>query len=300
MAGVNATMLSRPPALALLLLPLVTARLGAQHVLLVTEDGGKFAVVRAAHGTTPCVEKDGKVVPVSGYRFALRGVPEYLPAYVAVRNVSVKTSSITTRTESQQMNNDFHFDAELETGYHLQDVFVVLAMDTEKQGMTLFLWEIGELRPNKARGVHIVVPMHQAIGSGRYTFHLFSGGAEVLQSQLPFGERDAALNRMVAARIKDVQEAAPKLFVGLGPDYPPALRKQNIRGSAVISVRIAANGDVFDPVVKSATDPAFGDAALAAVRLWRFLPRVRNGYPVETVADVPVIFTPPEPAAGGT
>ena len=76
-------------------------------------------------------------------------------------------------------------------------------MDTEDRGMALFLWEVGELTPNKGRDVHIIVPMTSAIGSSRYTFHLFSGGAEVLQSLVSFGERNTALNRMVAARIKD-------------------------------------------------------------------------------------------------
>ena len=293
------TALSRMLAPALLLLPLLTARLGAQHVLL-AKDEGKFYVVRAADGDKPRVEKDGKVVTLNAYRYALKEVPEYLPAFVAVRNVSVKITYLTTRSGADQINNDFHFDAEFETGYHLKDVFVVLAMDTEDRGMALFLWEVGELTPNKGRDVHIIVPMTSAIGSSRYTFHLFSGGAEVLQSLVSFGERNTALNRMVAARIKDVQEAMPKLFMGLGPAYPPALRKQNLKGRAVISVRIGANGDVFDPVIKSATDPAFGDAALAAVKLWRFLPKVSNGYPVETMADVPVVFTPPNPSPDKT
>ena len=295
----TATRFSRLLAPALLLLCLPAARLGAQHVLLV-EDEGKFYVVRAADGDKPRVEKDGKVVTLNAYRYALKDVPEYLPAFVTVRNVSVKTTYATVRTGAEQINNDFHFDAEFETGYHLRDVFVVLALDTEQGGKRLFLWEVGELKPNKGRDVHIIAPMEAAVGSGRYTFHLFSGGAEVLQSQVSFGERNAALNRMVAARIKDVHEAVPKLFMGLGPEYPPALRKQNIKGRAVISVRIGANGDVFDPVIKSATDPAFGDAALAAVKLWRFLPKVSNGYPVETMADVPVVFTPPNPSPDKT
>jgi TonB family protein len=296
---VNAPVLSRLLAPALMLLPLLTARLGAQHVLLV-QDSDKFHVVRAADGSRPRVKKDGKIVTLSAYRYALKDVPEYIPAFVTVRNVSVKVSYVTLHGGSDQINNDFHFDAEFETGYHLNDVFVVLALDTEEGGRRLFLWEVGELKPNKEQAVHIIAPMDAAVGSGRYTFYLFSGGAEILQSLISFGDREAGLNRMVAARIKDVQDAPPKLFMGLGPDYPPSLRKQNAKGRAVISVRIGANGAVFDPVVKSATQPAFGEAALAAVKLWRFLPRVKNGYPVETVADVPIVFDAPEPAPGKT
>jgi TonB family protein len=293
------TSLRRLPSPGLLLALILPSSLAAQHVLLV-DDGGKFALVRAATGTSPCVEKEGKVVPTNGYKFALKEVPEFLPVFVTVRNVNVRTTYLTSTHQGGQFNNDFHFDAEFETGYHLKDVFVVLAMDTEQGGRALFLWEVGELVPKKGRNVHIIVPMDSAIGSSRYTFHLFSGGAEVLQSLVSFGDREVALNRMVAARIKDVQEAGPKLFMGLGPEYPPALRKQNTKGQAVITVRIGANGAVFDPVVKSATDPAFGEAALAAVKLWRFLPMVKNGYPVETKADVPVVFTPPGPQADTT
>jgi TonB family protein len=53
---------------------------------------------------------------------------------------------------------------------------------------------------------------------------------------------------------------------------------------------------VIDPVVKSASDPAFGEAALGAVKLWRFLPRVKDDYPPETRADVPVVFSQPNPS----
>ena len=70
----------------------------------------------------------------NAYRFALKDVPEYLPAFVAVRNVTVKITYLTTRSGADQINNDFHFDAEFETGYHLKDVFVVLALDTEDRG----------------------------------------------------------------------------------------------------------------------------------------------------------------------
>ena len=298
-SGVTASEFLRHLPPALLLYPVLASPLAAQHVLLV-EEGGKFALVRAANGTNPCVEKEGKVVSTNGYKFALKGVPGYLPVFVTVRNVNVRTTYLTTTHQGGQFNNDFHFDAEFETGYHLKDVFVVLALDTEQRGRSLFLWEVGELVPNEGRYVHIIVPMDSPIGSGRYTFHLFSGGAEVLQSLVSFGDREVALNRMVAAQIKDVREAGPKLYMGLGPEYPPAMKKRNIKGQAVISVRIGANGDVFDPVVKSATDPAFGEAALAAVKLWRFLPKVKNGYPVETKADVPVVFAPPGPAADKT
>jgi TonB family protein len=277
---------------AALLARALASPLAAQHVL-IADDEGKYAVVCSAVGTTPFVDHDGKLVSLSTYRFALQEVPEYMPVFVNVRNVHTHTSYITTSQGSGEFNNEFHFTADFESGYRLKDVFVVLAVDSTRRGKTVFLWGVGELKPGDVNHVSIVVPMDATIGEWRYTLHLFCGGAEVLQTQIPSAAREAALDRMVALRIKGVHESAPKLLMGLPPDYPPEMKKANVKGQAVISVRIGANGAVFDPAVKSATDPAFGTAALAAVKFWRFLPKVRNDYPVEARADVPLIFTPP-------
>jgi protein TonB len=102
---------------------------------------------------------------------------------------------------------------------------------------------------------------------------------------------------MVVSRIKDVHNAAPKFFFGPPPEYPPELKKANLKGQATVSIRIGANGAVYDPVVKSSTDPAFGEAALRAVKVWRFLPKVKDDSPMETKVDVPVVFARPNPAA---
>jgi len=53
-------------------------------------------------------------------------------------------------------------------------------------------------------------------------------------------------------------------------------------------------GAVLDPSVVTATAPEFGEAALAAIRQWRFLPKVKAGRPLETRATMPFDFCPPE------
>lgn len=295
--GVNAAPGLRLLSPLLVIIPLAAQPLAAQHVL-VAEEGGKMFVVCAASGTKPCVKKDGEVVMIVPHSFALREVPEYLPAYVAMRNVNVRSTYWSTRSGTGQFSNDIHFDADFETSYRLTDVFAVIALDTNQAGKTLFLWEVGTLEPNKVKGVSIIVPSKSPLGSGHCRVYLFSGGAEVLQSLLPFGESENALNRMVATRIKDVHNAAPRFFFGPAPEYPAGLKRDNLKGQAVVSVRIGANGAVNEPVVKSATDPAFGEAALRAVKLWRFLPRVKDDYPVETKADIPIVFAQPDLEAG--
>lgn len=286
----NRSRIRRTALAAFLLFSALAGSLSAQNVLL-TEYDGKLNVVLRARGNSPCVKVKDKLVTADGLRFVLKPVKEYLPVFVSVRNLDVKTSYLDVNGSS--LNNDFHFRASLETPYQLQDVFVVLELDTESAGKMLFLQEVGQLEPRDPKSIAIVVPLSSALGSGRYHFHLFSGGMEVLQSEIPPLQCDQALDNMIAARLPAGPDAAPQIFIGPGPEYPEALLKTKTTGNAMISLRIGSNGRVYDPAVKSATDPAFGEAALKAVRLWRFLPRMKNGRPVETQAVLPIDFTPP-------
>lgn len=49
-------------------------------------------------------------------------------------------------------------------------------------------------------------------------------------------------------------------------------------------------GRVENPIVQSSTDPIFENAALAAVKQWKFNPGTRNGQPVRFRMRVPVTF----------
>jgi TonB family protein len=276
-------------------LPLFTALvspLTAQNLLYV-EHGDKPLLVRSARGTRPYVEVDGKLVAASGTRFALKKVEEYLPVFIAVRDIEARTTYMAVAGSADRLNHEFHFRARFETPYWLADVFIVLDLDTELGGKQLFLYEVGQLKPHDPKLVSVSVPLAYALGSGHFQLHIYTGGAEVLHSGIPFSEQTAVLDRMVAKRIASVHDAALRPFVGPAPEYPASLLKAKVEGQAVVSFRIGTNGRLLDPVVKSASDPAFGEAALAAVRLWRFLPTVKDGHPVETKAEMPFVFTPP-------
>jgi protein TonB len=95
---------------------------------------------------------------------------------------------------------------------------------------------------------------------------------------------------MVAARIKGVQNQSAKAFVGPPPEYPEALAKRNLGGIAIVSFQIAGNGGVQEARLKSASDPALGESALTAIRLWRFLPRIKDGRAIPARAEMPFIF----------
>lgn len=86
---------------------------------------------------------------------------------------------------------------------------------------------------------------------------------------------------------------APQPLKTPGPEYPAALIDSGRDGTAIISFTVAADGSVQDASVKSADDPAFGEAALAALRQWTFKPATRDGQPVAIKVNQPFKFTAP-------
>jgi len=264
----------------------------AQNVV-IAEHAGAIHMVRGASGARPVIELDGVRTKVDGYRVGLKPVDNYLPVFVSVRDVNVTASYLAVEDSGSEINNKLQFRARLESPFPLDNVFVVLDLRGEQAGRIFFLYEVGRLEPRESKLVSVVVPMSFPLGSGHFKYHIFVDGMEALHSGIPEEEREAALDRMINERIKSVTDEALALFVGPEPEYPDSLRKAKIKGQAVVTVRVSARGRPLEPTVKEATDPAFGEAALAAVRLWRFLPVVRNGRPVETSAEIPFVFAPP-------
>jgi TonB family protein len=280
----------RIPAV-LLLISLTTSHLCAQCVLM-TANGQKMAWVKAASGSKPCIDVDGKVQPIAPQGYAMKAVSEYLPVLVNVRNPYTRVSYATTDT-SVASNKILVYSATLETGYRLDDSFVVATLGPDGAYTSIVLSEV-DLVPNQEKQISISLPLGATLGSGSCQLHVFSGGIEAINSEMLPNVREAALDSMVAGRIKGVHAAGPKLFFDPPPEYPASLKAANIKGQASVAIHIGANGAVSNPVVRSATDPAFGDAALAAVQMWRFLPTIKDDHPVETQAVVPFTFEPPK------
>ena len=168
---------------------------------------------------------------------------------------------------------------------------IVLKNDMGQNG--LFLFEVGRLEPRRLFPVSLTVPMTLDNAAGNYDFYLFSGGRELFQSMMPIGAMENALNRMVRERIQDIHESPTKPFLGPAPEYPRALYKKGIEGEATVSFAIDMNGAISDPKLVAATRPEFGESVMAVIRLWRFLPTVKDGHPVATRAQMPFSFSMP-------
>jgi len=272
--------------------------LSAQNILY-AEYAGKLVPVRGAHGTQAVIEANGRRVTIEARRFSLQPFAEYLPLYVTVRKLAVNSHDLAmyqpeSRSYVFEHYYAFEFSAIFESSAPLTNVLHEHDI-AGKLGHTIYQQQVGALDPRSPKRIRFNTPLRYELGTVPYQLHLFANGLELLHSKQPPALRDAALDRMVAKRIADVRDAGPKLLLAPPPEYPPALVAAKTKGTAHLRLSIRTNGAVLDPVVIDATDPAFGAAAVAAVRLWRFLPRVVDGVPVVTEAELPFGFEPPTP-----
>ena len=84
----------------------------------------------------------------------------------------------------------------------------------------------------------------------------------------------------------------PILIRKVPPVYPQIALTAKVQGVVVIEVVVDVDGNVRNAhVIRS--QPLLDQAALAAVRQWRFTPTLLNGVPVEVIMSVTVPFTLP-------
>ncbi|MDC3982465.1 TonB-dependent receptor [Polyangium jinanense] len=74
--------------------------------------------------------------------------------------------------------------------------------------------------------------------------------------------------------------------------YPPDKLAQGIDTTVEVLVTVERNGTVGDAQIAVSGGEAFDDAALAAVRRWRFSPATRDGVPIRARIRVPFHFAP--------
>jgi len=87
-------------------------------------------------------------------------------------------------------------------------------------------------------------------------------------------------------------DAAQHLLKKIDPVYPQMAKVAHIEGNVVLQATIAADGNVI--AVKSVSGhPILIQAALDAVRQWRYQPFLLNGQPIQVLADVEVAFALP-------
>jgi TonB family protein len=117
---------------------------------------------------------------------------------------------------------------------------------------------------------------------------------------LPYAATDKVsgnVQRASAVEPAGILELAPDAAEGsvlhrVEPEYPEAARQQRIQGVVVLDVRIGRDGAIQDVKLVSG-QPLLTDAAIAAVKQWRFKPRMLKGQPVEMQTRVTLNFRMP-------
>jgi TonB family protein len=132
------------------------------------------------------------------------------------------------------------------------------------------------------------------------TLLVYENGKEVFRMPPSQGQAeppaaaDGAVERaasVAAERVVALSPAAAEssLIHRVEPDYPEAARGQQLQGAVVLDVHIGQDGTVQDVKVVSG-EPLLADAAMAAVRQWRFQPRSIDGAPAEMQTRVTLNF----------
>ncbi len=75
------------------------------------------------------------------------------------------------------------------------------------------------------------------------------------------------------------------------PKFPPEMRREGTGGVVTIKCIIDEKGNVTEPVVEKATNDAFAQPALDALRKWKFKPAKKDGTPVPLKVSIPIQFS---------
>lgn len=76
----------------------------------------------------------------------------------------------------------------------------------------------------------------------------------------------------------------------VSPVYPPLARQARITGTVILRAIIATDGSIKDLTLLSG-HPMLAQAAMEAVRQWKYKPYLQNGIPVEIDTQIQVNFT---------
>ena len=84
----------------------------------------------------------------------------------------------------------------------------------------------------------------------------------------------------------------PRLVHRVEPKYPEDARTQHIQGAVVLELQVLGNGEV-GKVTAISGNPLLTQAAIEAVKQWRYQPYAREGKAVESQARVSINFVLP-------
>ncbi len=105
--------------------------------------------------------------------------------------------------------------------------------------------------------------------------------------------KEPELQRLVTEPVYSLKEVdqLPVATYQLPAVYPRTLRTQRLEGSVNVGFTITSKGVVMDPYAISSTNEGFEQAAIDAVRKWRYKPAMKDGKAVNSKAQVTLTFS---------
>lgn len=85
-------------------------------------------------------------------------------------------------------------------------------------------------------------------------------------------------------------QAPPVKLTTVAPRYPEEAKREGISGLVHLDIVIATTGTVSEASVVSSAHPSLNDAAIEAVRKWKYKPTTIDEEPVEVGVTVSVAF----------
>jgi TonB family protein len=265
----------------------------AQTVFLAVEDKGPPKMVKRVSLRQPLVEIDGKTKVSSAVDFSFGHALFYRPGRITLSNFRVQNRHLVGAQTGGSFNHEFLLFGHATSDVELKDCFLVLEIDAWKTSACLFT-ELRDLGPGKSVDLTQTFKLNSPLGEGRYRLHIYSAGIEVLHTRMSpsyIAAQEEKTQALMAGKKQDFPPIAAHI---LPPDYPAELKSQKLAGSAEVKCLVTAKGVVKSVELVSATHPAFGPAAVAAVSKWKFDPAVKNRQFVDAETVVTVEFTAPK------
>jgi len=137
----------------------------------------------------------------------------------------------------------------------------------------------------------IAVDSHARPAAPAGSLLVFENGKEVFR--MPPSQGQAELPANAQGAVEQAASVTPERVVALSPaaaenslihrvepDYPEEARNRQLQGAVVLDIHIGQDGTVQETKLVSG-EPLLADAAMAAVKQWRFQPRLVDGAPAE-------------------
>jgi TonB family protein len=250
-------------------------------------------MVREIRFHQPLIEKAGKLATASTDQFTFLRATLYRPGLVTLSDFRVNTSHLES-SSGGRFNYELHIYGHAKSDTPFKKCFMVLEITAWKSSGVAFA-EMPDLAAGENVELNLTFPLvDQLEGEGSYRLHLFADGIELLHSKLSAAYLAKQKNKTEELLAGKTQDWPPILAHKINPTYPESLKRSKVPGTARVRIHITKNGEVDSPELVSASAPAFGEAALAAVVKWKFDPALKARTFVDAKIEVPIVFSPPK------